>query len=150
MVLSNADSTTTLTPLLLICRSKRGRWIRRRKGSGCASISFCTGNARRLLSTAASRRAANDPPSPTSRHLRTKSRNENLTTDVLAAAACVKLQRRRGSGARPVMPVQPQSRRVENARKPRRSHDHCVGSRSHGRPRRPIHRQPGRVQCRPA
>ena len=48
------------------------------------------------------------------------------------------------------MPVQPQSRRVENARKPRRSHDHCVGSRSHGRPRRPIHRQPGRVQYRPA
>jgi hypothetical protein len=32
-----------------------------------------------------------------------------------------------GSGALPVMPVQPQSRRVENARKPRRSHDHCVG-----------------------
>src|SRR6516165_4626142 len=48
------------------------------------------------------------------------------------------------------MPVQPQSQRVENARKPRRSHDHCVGSRSHGRPRRPIHRQPGRVQYRPA
>ena len=48
------------------------------------------------------------------------------------------------------MPVQPQSRRVENARKPRRSHDHCVGSRSHGRPRRLIHRQPGRVQYRPA
>jgi WD40 repeat protein len=42
--------------------------------------------------------------------------------------------------ALPVMPVQPQSRRVENARKPRRSHDHCVGSRFHGRPRRPIHR----------
>ena len=55
-----------------------------------------------------------------------------------------------GSGALPVMPVQPQSRRVENARKPRRSHDHCVGSRSHGRPRRPIHRQQGRVQYRPA
>ena len=53
-----------------------------------------------------------------------------------------------GSGARPVMPLQPQSRRAENARKPRRSHDHCVGSRSHGRPRRPIHRQPGRVQYR--
>ena len=55
-----------------------------------------------------------------------------------------------GSGPLPVMPAQPQSRRVENARKPRRSHDHCVGSRSHGRPRRPIHRQPGRVQYRPA